>query len=264
MNHILNSYILHGKINYDSILKNEDNFTGNFEDKVINKINFYVGKTEKSLYQSFGIDLLNKSKQINRILIYRMLDINTERAEEFDKANIVIKTIRVQKNGKPRESMSFPKIVIKDFVNQEFEESLEYNFFETTRFLFVVFQEKEDGLYVLKGAKFWNMPIDELDTVGKREWESYKLKFLLGVNFEVKKQKSGKIIIGNDLPKKRDNKIFHLRPHSLKSAYYINGVYYGEGKLSDMDELPNGDKMTHQCFWFNNDYIAKIIKDLLI
>lgn len=106
------------------------------------------------------------------------------------------------------------------------------------------------------------MPIDELETIGKAEWESYKQKFLTGVNFEVKKQRTGKIVVSNDLPKKTDNEIFHLRPHSSKSAYFINGIRYGEGNETDMDTLPNGDKMTHQCFWLNNDYISKIIADI--
>ena len=37
---------------------------------------------------------------------------------------------------------------------------------------------------------------------------------------------------------------------------------YGKGKESDMDELPDGNKMTHQCFWLNKQYIANIIKDM--
>ena len=43
--------------------------------------------------------------------------------------------------------------------------------------------------------------------------------------------------------------ILHVRTHASKSAYKINGVKYGNGKLGrDTDELPNGDLMTKQCF----------------
>lgn len=262
MNYIFNNYVKDGVLNYDSIFSEEELKDGNFDDKVLEKINANVGKSESELYNEFSIDVETNSKQINRILTNRMLCVNTENAEEFEKANIMIKTIRVQRNGKPRESMSFPKIIIKEFVEQEFESSFEYEFFETTRFLFVVFKENEEGIYILKGAKFWNMPIDELDTIGKKEWENYKEKFLTGINFEIKQQKTGKIVVYNDLPKKTDNKIFHLRPHSSKSAYLINGIKYGEGTETDMDTLPNGNKMTHQCFWLNNDYISSIIDDI--
>lgn len=263
MSYVLNNYVCKGLLNYDSIFTKEDLKDGNFDEKILNKINLNIGKSESELYKKYSINVKTYSKQINRTLTNRMLGVNTENSEEFEKANIKIKTIRVKKNGKPRESMSFPKIVIKEFVKQDFENSFEYNFFESTRFLFVVFKENSEGTYVLKGAKFWNMPIDELETIGKSEWESYKEKFLTGVNFKIKRQKTGKIIISNDLPKKTDNKIFHLRPHSSKSAYLIDGVKYGEGSEKDMDLLPGGNKMTHQCFWFNNDYISKIIADIL-
>lgn len=262
MSYVLNNYVNKGLINYDSIFNKEDLKDGNFDEKVLEMINVNVGKSESELYQEFSINAKTNSKQINRTLINKMLGVNTKNAEEFEKANIVIKTIRVKKNGKPKESMSFPKISIKDFVKQDFENSFEYNFFESARFLLVVFKENDEGVYVLKGAKFWNMPIDELDTIGKAEWEKYKQKFLTGVNFKIKKQNTGKIVISNDLPKKTDNKIFHLRPHSSKSAYLINGVRYGDGKEENMDLLLNGDKMTHQCFWLNNDYISKIIADV--
>lgn len=263
MTYILNNYIQTGLMSYDSIFSEEELIDGDFDNKILDKINKYKGMTEKKLYNLFSIETKSNSKQINRTLIYRILGVNTENAEEFEKANIMVKTIRVQKNGLPRESMSFPKIIIKDFINQEFESSIEYEFFETTRFLFVVFQENINKDYELKGAKFWNMPIEELDTIGKREWEEYKNKFISGINFKIKSNKNGDIYVSNDLPKGSDNIIFHMRPHASKSAYIIDGIRYGQGKDSDMDELLNGDKMTKQCFWLNRSYIANIIKDIV-
>src|SRR5699024_4017480 len=63
-----------------------------------------------------------------------------------------------------------------------------------------------------------------------------------------------------NLPKKSNTKILHVRTHSSKSAYKIDGIKYGNGNLdTDTDELPNGDLMTKQCFWLNNDYILNQI-----
>lgn len=259
MTYVLNSYVQSGLMDYDAIFSEEELKDGEFDKKVLSKINVYIGKDEKELYEIFNI---SKSKQSNKILVNRILGVNTDNSEEFQKANIIIKTIRVQKNGKPKESMSFPKIRIKDFINQDFESSYEYEFFETTRFLFVVFRENENGNYILSGSKFWNMPIEVLESTGKSEWNTYKEKFIKGVSFKIKNLDSGKQIIENDLPKKTDTQIFHLRPHSRKSAYLINGKRYGNGSEADMDQLPNGDKMTHQCFWLNNDYISEIVKDV--
>lgn len=262
MTYILNNYVLPGLMNYDSIFNEEELLGTDFDCEVIKKIDQYVDKGEEDLINEFNLEKKAKPKQLNKILVYRMLGVNTDNAEEFSKANIVVKTIRVKKNGLPKESMSFPKIRIKDFVTQNFEESEEYRFFSETRFLFVVFKEDDNNKFILKGSKFWNMPITELETIGKKEWEEYKDKFISGVHFEVTKNKENKIIIKNDLPKKKDHTIFHMRPHAGKSAYLINGIKYGNGQSSDMDLLPNGDKMTSQCFWLNNDYIAKIIQDI--
>lgn len=262
MTYVLNNYVQPGLMNYDAIFSEEELKNGDFDKKVLDKINLYSGKNVYELCQLFSVPKDSKSKQINKTLVNRMLGVNTDNSEEFQKANIVIKTIRVQKNGNVKESMSFPKIKINEFINQEFENSYEYEFFETTRFLFVVFRENENGKYVLSGSKFWNMPIDELEEIGKLEWNNYKNKFIEGVNFNIKDLSCGKQIIENDLPKKTDTKIFHLRPHSSKSAYLINSKRYGNGSEADMDLLPNGDKMTHQCFWLNNNYISKIIEDI--
>ena len=263
MNYILENYVQPGLIDYDSIFSEDELNNGDFDTMVISKINSYIGKDTDDLCRLFHISTNTNSKQINKILVNRMLGVNTDNSEEFQKANIKIKTIRVQKDNTIKESMSFPKFSICDFVNQEFENSYEYEFFESTRFLFVVFKENEYGKYVLTGSKFWNMPIDELEKTGKIEWDTYKKKFIKGVNFKIKTDKNGKKIIVNDLPKKKQTQIFHLRPHASKSAYLINGKRYGNGTESDMDSLPNGDKMTSQCFWLNNDYVLKIIEDIL-
>ncbi len=262
MTYVLNNYVQPGLMNYDSIFNEEDLKDGDFDNKILSKINRYIGKDTEELYKLFNISVDSKSKHINKILVNRMLGVNTDNSEEFQKAGIIIKTIRVKKTGIPKESMSFPKIRILDFIQQDFENSYEYEFFETTRFLFVVFRENENGKFILSGSKFWNMPIEELESIGKSEWNNYKNKFISGINFKIKNLSCGKQIIANDLPKKTDTQIFHLRPHSIKSAYLISGKRYGNGSDADMDLLPNGDKMTHQCFWLNNNYISKIIKDI--
>lgn len=272
MTYVINHYILNNIVTYDSIFSAEDLKKLDFDKEILNRINSYKGKTEEEIYKIFDLTESKEAKNRNNIAVCRMLGVKTNKAAEFEKANIIIKTIRVQANGKPRESMSFPTMVIKEFVNEDFEDSAVYNYFSENRFLFVVFREK-DGKYVLSGGKFWNMPITQLETTGKKEWETYKNKFKSGVNFKIKIKKSKDIsnetangnteyIIENDLPKKKETEIFHLRPHSERSAYLINGKRYGNGKDKDMDELPNGDKMTKQCFWLNNTYIEKIIKDI--
>lgn len=75
-----------------------------------------------------------------------MLSIKTNRAEEFEKANIEIKTIRIEENGIMRESISFPTINLKEFAQQEWEKSDFYNNLCSKRYLFVVFKKQGDEL----------------------------------------------------------------------------------------------------------------------
>ena len=56
----------------------------------------------------FEINIQKKPKNLEALLAYRMLGIKGNHAEEFEKANIVVKTIRIGKNNKIKESMSFP------------------------------------------------------------------------------------------------------------------------------------------------------------
>lgn len=256
MTYVINHYIVGNIDTYDSFLKNSSIGKESFDSIVLAKLNKYKGYTEEQLYSRFEIN--SKSKQANSSLVSKILGVKTDNVEEFEKANIEIKTIRINKNGKPRESMSFPKFKILDFVKETFDTSELYEYFYEKRFLLVVFKENNLGKYELIGAKFWNMPLKDLEGVGKVEWEKYQKQFLKGINFEIRENK-----IKNNLLKSKDTKIFHLRPHAQRSAYFIDGKRYGNGTDGDMDELPNGDKMTKQCFWLNKEYILSEIVDIL-
>ena len=176
------------------------------------------------------------------MLLARMLDVRGHIANtaEFKKAGIVPKTIRVQSNGKIRESMSFPTF---DFVKLSREESWEesdlYNYLAPTKFMFVIFQERDAGEYVLDRVMFWNISNDDLDEV-QRVWARTVSTIRKGVRLI--QTPHG---LSNDLPKQAESPVAHVRPHG-KDA-------------SDKLPLPDGRMMTKQCFWLNNTYIAEQI-----
>ena len=62
--------------------------------------------------------------------------------------------------------MSFPTFNIIEFTQETWENSTIFQKFDETRFLFVVFKESESGDYQLRGSKFWNMPVSDLDCKG--------------------------------------------------------------------------------------------------
>lgn len=243
MTQILKKYIF-GTVESPSIIKSAEVLhTKTFEEYVTEKVRPYYGMTQHELKEQFAVD--SNAKSLNDILLARMLDVKGRIAEteEFKKAGIIPKTIRVQSNGKVKESMSFPTF---DFIElsreKEWEESTLYHYLAPTRFMFVIFQERADGAYVFDRVMFWNIPNDDLDEV-QRVWERTVHTIREGVQF-IQTPRG----ISNNLPKKSESPVAHVRPHGKTAA--------------DKLPLPDGRRMTKQCFWLNNTYIAEQICSL--
>lgn len=254
MTYALNKYIVQNVDTYESIVRDPielENTT--FDQLIVSKINSYIGHTDKELCNTFGREYNNnKAQWID--LAYRMLGIKSNRAEEFAKANIVVKAIRLDENGKMRESSPLPPMKLMEFVNEEWEDSTLYSYFEETKFLFIVY--KNDGhSYKLKGCQIWNMPTADLDVIVKAGWENIRAIVASGIKL-TKKPTATKVIINNNLPGKKDNAIVHIRPHSSKRFYILeDGEKIGDGSYSDAEPLPDGRWMQKQSFWMNNSYI---------
>lgn len=259
MTHILNKYIINNVSTYEPIIKDVNVLKNtSFKDYILSKINSYVGKYDYELCSLFNREYNNnKSQWID--LAYRMLGIKSNRAEEFVKANMVVKAIRVEDNNTIVENMSFPPFKFKELVNQTWEESDLFNYFNETSFLFVVYK-KQGSTYTLKGCQIWNMPYDDYATMEKG-WNAIKDTIINGVVLTPSQDKSGKIIVKNNFPKKSDNRIIHIRPHAQKGAYYFpnKSIINNQntiGNISrDANELPDGRWMTTQSFWLNNSYV---------
>lgn len=241
MTQILNRYIF-GTEQCERIIKDWHILqTTTFEEHLVAQVSPYLGKTQAQLKSMFAIE--TTAKNLNEVLLAKMLGIHGKIAytEEFQKAGIVPKTIRVRKDGTIKECMSFPTF---DFIElsqeEEWEESELYNYLAPTKFLFVIFRENEDGELVFDRVKFWNIPNDDLEEV-RTVWERTVQTIRKGV--ELIPTATG---VKNDLPKCSENRVSHVRPHGRN----------GNDKLP----LPDGRMMTKQCFWLNNTYIAEQIK----
>lgn len=254
VNFILKNYVLDKK-NYERLIKSDDVLENNsFDNVILNTIKPYIGMSQKELIEKFNIP---PCKQINAFIINRIFKLNgdIENTEEFQKANIITKTIRIEKSGSIKESMSFPTFKFKDIIKQEWEESDFYNTLSSTRFMFIVFQKTDDSEEnsYLKNIFFWNMPETDVEEARKC-WEKTKQIITNGVIFEP--TSTG---FSNNLPGQSENNVAHVRPHASKS-YYKFGNSFEQGNPKDGDELPDGRWMTKQCFWLNRDYIKSIIK----
>ncbi len=226
--------------------------TNTLENFILEALSQYQGKSDRDLCELFDREYNNNKAQWVD-LTYRMLGIKSNKAEEFTKANIVVKSIRIEENGSMNESMSFPSFNFKELISQEWEDSSVYKYFDETKFLFVVYRKQGDT-YIFDKAKFWNMPVYDLDGDVYACWKSTCDIISNGVRFTHTNKG-----IENNLPGRKDNPIMHVRPHATKSAYKLHdGTCYGNLQR-DAYELPDGQWMTRQCFWLNNSYIINRI-----
>lgn len=254
MDYVLNHYILKKTESAESILKsNTFNQNKSFEELILDMINMHAGKTDKELCELYDREYNNNKAQWSD-LAYKMLGIKGNHAEEFIKANIVVKSIRLEQKDTMKESISLPPFIFKQIITEEFEESSFCEYFEETKFLFVVYKSNGTN-YVLQGAQLWNMPSSDLYGDAQNGWQCIHDKIRDGIHFKIKENR-----VLNDLPSKSDNRILHIRPHAAKAAYKLNNGFETGDIYKDANELPNGEWMTTQSFWLNNTYILSQLK----
>lgn len=256
MTYVLNEYMSKEKYQYESIIKDILTIKDRtLKEYCIEKVDYYVKQEDKDLCSAFEVEYQPQNKRLWFDLAMRLLGVKSNKAQEFVKANIVVKSIRVLSNGKIREQSPLPTVTFKELVKEEWEESSVYEYLSQTSFFFVIWRESDMG-YRLEGAKFWHIPETILDTVVKEEWEKIVAVIKNGVVFHHKKTASGEVI-ENNIPGIKDTKVIHMRPHTSKAAYKLkDGTLKGDYE-KDGDELPNGEYMTRQSFWLNTDFIAE-------
>ena len=241
MTQILNKYIF-GDVENDCVIKDPSVLKrSTFEEHILHMLAHYYGRTRSWLLDKFNVT--SKAKNANERILAKIFGVrgSISQTEEFQKASIIPKTIRVRKSGRIDESMSFPTFdFIKLSQEEEWEDSELYNYLAPTKFLFVIFQEQDDGEYVFDRAMFWNIPNDDLEEVG-RVWARTVQTIREGVVLTSTPQG-----VSNNLPKQSESRVAHVRPHGRRG--------------SDKLPLPDGRMMTKQCFWLNNTYIAEQIK----
>lgn len=243
MTQLVREYIGGERLERITINKNVEK---TFEEQLEERLSIYKGMTVSRLVRQFNIE--SSAKNLNEIIVARMLGVKGRLAntDSFVKANIVPKTIRINADGNIKESMSFPTFKFEKIIQEEWEESELYNMFATTKFMFAVFKEY-DGEYHFEKIKFWNMPLDILETEVKKVWQN-TVDIIKQGNI-VKEIKDG-IRITN-FPGMAENEYCHVRPHAQKAS----DVY----PLPVGDTLTGVDEYTKQCFWLNANYILEII-----
>jgi len=237
INYIIQTKLLGEKTNTDSIFKKQRRIE-TIEDAVKEKFSQFIGKTDKEILTSLNSNLGSKSKSYKRLIVNRILGVDSDNIEELEKANITLKVITLEHTGTLKESMSFPAFDYKDLATQswfdEEEESMaDFHLqLETKKFLFVIFQKQKGSEdIVLKKTMFWNFPMKDIGEV-ERVWS----KTVDCIN-------EGRY---DELPRIKDSNVAHVRPHGKDSK--------------DTIETPQKTQEMKRCFWLNAKYIQHAIE----
>lgn len=205
--------------------------TPSLEEIIYKRFDGYIGKTAAEIASEFNINLSKvSSKDKYATLVRNIIGVKAKKVEEFEKAGIKVKTIRLKKDGTPKEDMSFPCFKYMELIKEKWETShLRERF--SKKFFFVIFQFSEDGSLKLKKVMFWNMPDKDLEVEAKKVWKE-----------TIKRIKNGK---AHELPKKSESPVSHVRPHARNSR--------------DTYPTPKNGDVVKKCFWLNNHYLKKQI-----
>lgn len=188
----------------------------------------YLGRSSAELFEEFAVP---QSKQMRSQLLMKLLGASSGTRNALVQAGIQLKTVRLKKNGRARESMSFQVFKYEEVARQDWEES---DFFAVTesKFLFAVFQEDAQGIERLTAVKYWNMPFEDREAA-RKVWEETKRQIVNGTY---------------EFPSSAFNGVAHVRPKDRD----------GSSKVL----CPDGEYRGRKCFWLNQNYIEQVVSNL--
>ena len=211
-----------------------------FDDILLNRFKPFLNMPFEKIAKRKNVNIENNPKNkfalIANAIAASAKCANVNRSEEFLKAGLTMKTIRVQASGIIKEAMSFENI---DYIEvaecDEWTDSRLYELY-SSRFMFVVFREQTAGKedYLLDDVFFWTMPQKDLDWA-EVYWDHIRTNVLVGHISEEYWWKG------------TDRKKFHVRPKALKAT--------------DLAPTPDGKDAKKFCYWFNNEYVREIVEN---
>ncbi|MFC4221775.1 Sau3AI family type II restriction endonuclease [Flagellimonas marina] len=212
------------------------------ENIVISKFQLHYGKSADQIVNELGLKVNKNAKSYFANLTNAILGIELDRKiEEFEKADIQVKTVRLKENDLPKENISFPTFKYTELVELDWEDCAFKNILES-KFFFVFYQFDNDKL-ILRRVRFWNMPYSDI-LEAKEVWDKMKDTISKG---EIVKEVTAKGKRMTFFPKKSENRISHVRPHAkdAKDTY----------TLPLADKLTGLTEYTKHCFWLNANYV---------
>lgn len=246
VNHIIASVAKGKTAVYGKLLEQPEAISANLSIEEIVALRFkpFYGLNVDDILDKLDVKLNKKAKNFFANVTKAILGFrHDQKIEEFEKADVQIKTVRLAENGLPKEHISFPSFKYRKLIETDWEDS-DFKSILESKFFFVFYQFVGKTL-ILKKVKFWNMPHADI-LEAKQVWDNTIMKVKNG---EIVKSiaKNGRRT--THFPKGAKHRISHVRQH-------------GRNK-DDTYELPIPDKKTgvteysKHCFWLNRSYVKE-------
>jgi len=144
------------------------------EEYVKEKLKPYFGKTQLQILEEITGKKYDEiiPKQISKMISDELIGKDNELPKKdklFAKTSFIIKNLPIQKNGKPRERMSFKTISLSEFA-EDWSDSYWKDYFEETKLIVICYQEvdgSKNGYRVLKDVKKITFNDEDLDNFEK-------------------------------------------------------------------------------------------------
>lgn len=211
-----------------------------FEATIIEKFAPFLGLTVEQVEDRLGLSLNDTAKGYRATLTRRMMGVTSSKIAEFDRAGISLKTILIDENGRPSESMSFPifrymgpgSIIEENWDGDQDGDMADIKrLFEETRFLLAVYQKDRGDTRLIK-VLFWSMPKDDIEAFVRPVWDQTSIAIQEGTL--------------PDLPQSSFNRVCHVRPHARNRQ--------------DTLPTPHNGNQVKKCFWLDRRYIHRQIE----
>lgn len=186
------------------------------EEALTVQLNKFIGKSIEEICEYQNVPMISLNKGLSNRLIHVLLKSEGE-VIEFRKANINVKTITTYPRGTANQDMSFEGLKPNEFIKgAKFEESSLYRMFFETKYIFLFLHKLEDNTIIFADWQMWNMPYEDRNEV-ERLWDTLMDQI---TNEKVEcwsEQQKDKVVTRNNLPKKKDFPVVHVRTKGKNS-----------------------------------------------
>ena len=226
--------ILNKRREIGSIARDADEYraASSFSDYVVGRFRGYIGMSVRAIADRLSVDI-SSPKSMSYSLCRAILGVREKKIAEFEKAGVILKTVRLSHDGGLKEAMSFCTIKYREIVNEEVWSDSEWYGILTSKFFFVVFRKSRDNVdaeAVLEDVFFWSMPMSDLNKA-REFWIDTRDKVRAG-DYE-------------HFMRSAEHPVCHVRPKAKNAM--------------DVTETPQGGFAKKKCYWLNRSYVLNVV-----